>query len=97
MRNIFKLLSSEQGFCFLRETSFSRAVSLRFNRAGVYLLVWQGEQLVAGLTFQYPEFITGNEHYLPGFTSFNWDYDWLAERIDYLDASHYVDSDFEIN
>lgn len=58
-------------FVLLPQTKVTRAVTFRLDRVGAYLLFWENSMMVAGLTFQLPEFITGNPHYTPGFSSWS--------------------------
>lgn len=56
-------------------TSTTRKVTFRIDNAGVYFLFWQEEILAAGVSFQWPQFITKNPHLKPGFTVFSYDFE----------------------
>jgi hypothetical protein len=38
----------------LPETSYTRRVTFRKDTYGLYLLFWQGRNVLAGVTYQYP-------------------------------------------
>lgn len=60
------------GIRLLPETSTTRSVWWRADRYGLYLMFFNDNDLMAGMSFQYPECITRSEHIKPGFSMFSW-------------------------
>lgn len=56
-----------------RERRTLRQVEFRIDRYGIYLLFSQEGYLVAGVSYQYPEFLTKNQHLVPGLSVWSWD------------------------
>jgi hypothetical protein len=57
-------------------------MTLRIDRFGVYLLFWNDGYMVAGFTIQYPEIITKNPFFLPGFSSFNMTHEEYIDMVE---------------
>jgi len=63
------------------ETSTTRQVTFRFEaKYGVYLLFWQQGEMVAGMSIQWPEFITGSRFFKPGISIFSHDAQEIIDR-----------------
>jgi hypothetical protein len=64
-----------QDVCIFPATKTTRRVEFRADRYGLFLNFYQQNILVAGLSFQFPSWITGNRHHTPGFHGFSYDFE----------------------
>lgn len=70
-------------YVIIPQTRYTRAVTFRWDRFGIYLLFWEDDHMAAGCCFQYPEFITKNCHFTPGYSSFSYSPETIKQQRDY--------------
>lgn len=56
-----------------RETRTTRRIDFRLDNYGIYFLAYQAGDMVAGVSYQFPEWFTKNEYLVPGLSGFSWD------------------------
>ena len=69
-----------QDVCIFPGSNSIRRVDFRADRCGVYLNFYQQGILVAGLSFQFPRWVTKNDFISPGFHLFSYDFEKEYER-----------------
>jgi hypothetical protein len=69
-----------QDVCIFAGTKTLRRVDFRIDRCGVYLNFYQEGFLVAGLSFQFPAWMTRSYYIKPGISAFSWDFEQVHAR-----------------
>lgn len=69
-----------QDICVFPGTKSLRQIDFRADRCGLYLNIYQQGILVAGVSFQFPTWLTKNRYISPGFHGFSHDFEEEYKR-----------------
>lgn len=69
-----------QDICIFAGTKSLRQVDFRVDRSGIYFNFYQQGLLVAGISFQFPGWLTKSYYTESGFNAFSWNFEEVHER-----------------